>query len=148
MPSLTLAMSPNGPIITALVGVSFPWRMALGAAGRNVPPNLQGLFVLDTGASTTSIDFTFLQPLELAATGSLPTHTSSTAGMPIPYSIYDVSLTIPASHPGSNLLIVGKMSVTTSHYQSHGINGLIGRDVLSQCVLTYDGPNASFTLAV
>jgi hypothetical protein len=59
---------------------------------------------------------------------------------------YQASLTI--IHPARNAdLVVPDLILETLPLQAFGIEAVIGRDVLASCVLVYDGPAGSATLA-
>lgn len=57
---------------------------------------------------------------------------------------YDVSLSIV--HKTSQLFL-DDLPIFESDFSGQGIDGLLGRDVLASCLLIYDGPGQSFTLA-
>jgi predicted aspartyl protease len=100
--------------------------------------------LVDTGASGTVIDPTAIQTLGLSPTGMVSIHTPSTGGTSVNCAQYDVMLAI--YHPNHSL-VMGTIPVIASHLASQGIHALIGRDVLSRCLLIYDGAISQFTLA-
>ncbi|HSH39257.1 MAG TPA: hypothetical protein VK993_10755 [Chthoniobacterales bacterium] len=63
-------------------------------------------------------------------------HTPSTAGQPHACNTYDIHLTL--SHPALSFYI-GALPVIQSSLHHQGIQALIGRDVLGNCLLVYDG---------
>jgi predicted aspartyl protease len=126
------------------VGVSQPRQKALEEAGEPVPPPvlIQGL--IDTGASATAIDPSIIQGLKLQQTGSLPIHTPSTGHVPHQASTYDVCITIPFDGVTFTL---GALQVFESSLSVQGIQALIGRDVLANCLFVYDGRANIFSIA-
>jgi hypothetical protein len=57
MPHINLQMSPgDGPLIDIFVGVSFPRRDALKAAGHVAPNPIRARALIDTGASCSCVD--------------------------------------------------------------------------------------------
>ena len=106
-----------------------------------------GRFLIDTGASVTCVDSTFLAPLNLTATGVVDIHTPSTNGQAQRRNQYDVSLYIPPPSLGISGFQMPVLAITETHLRKgQGIDGLIGRDVLAHCVLFYNGPNGIMTL--
>jgi hypothetical protein len=60
MPQITIPTSPNGLVISVVVGVSVPRQAALTQAGQRVPDAVPVRALVDTGASCTLIDKTIL----------------------------------------------------------------------------------------
>jgi hypothetical protein len=144
MPHLTLPIGAGGPILELFIGVSSPRADALKAAGQRVPPQVKVRALLDTGASCTGIDSAVLAALGVVSTGTTPLHTpSTTSGTPHVANQYDVSITLV--HPLITRTFRA-MPVIESHLAHQGIQALIGRDVLSLCLLTYDGVGQTFSL--
>jgi hypothetical protein len=74
-------------------------------------------------------------------------NTPSTGTQPAMASQYDVSLTIPSSPNRSSLYHHTIPVVEAQLLAAQGFHVLIGRDVLSGCLLSYDGLNGLFSLA-
>ncbi len=147
MPYFTRQVFPNGSLmVVAMVGISAPRRIALQAEAMPVPNAVRIEAMIDTGASCTCIDPAILDQLGLTATGSTTVNTPTTGDSPHVVETYDVGLTIYAATEQSPL-IHQTMPVIKSQLKPQGIDGLIGRDVLRSCFLTYDGQNGLFTLA-
>jgi len=144
MPHLTLQLTTGGPIVDILVGVSQPRQAAIQRAGLSVPQPIQIRALLDTGASCTCVDPSVLNKLGLAPTGIAPMHTPSTGSQAHVASQYDVSLIL--MHPMLTFTIHAA-PVVEAQLAIQGIQGLIGRDVLSNCLLIYDGRAGLFTWA-
>jgi hypothetical protein len=146
MPFFALQLTGNGPLVDAYVGVSSAKKTALVAGNQTIPLNQTIRALLDTGASCTCIDPTVLNALGLTATGSTLVNTPSTGAQPQSISTFDVSLTIPCSNQAS--LIVETLEVIESQLLvTQGFHALIGRDILANCHMTYDGKHKIFTLA-
>jgi predicted aspartyl protease len=146
VPHFTLQFQANGPQLQLYVGVSSPRQSALHAANQPVPlPKLiRGL--IDTGASTTAIDPTIIQALGLQPTGSMAIVTPSTGATPVQVNTYDVGIVIPLATAGQTH-VIGALQVFESSLTVQGIQALIGRDVLSNSLLVYDGRANIFSLA-
>jgi hypothetical protein len=70
--------------------------------------------------------------------------TPSTGDVPHQANLFDVSFTL--LHPGLSR-VWKNVSVAESELVNQGFQALIGRDVLGQCLLIYDGQSGIFTLA-
>lgn len=144
MPHLTLPLTAIGCGLDVQVGISEPRRLALQAAGRPIPPHARVEMIIDTGASCTVIEESVLQSLGLTPTGTTQILTPSTQGTPMSCPIYDVLLGV---HHAKYSLMLGTVPVVASDFRGQGIQGLIGRDVLQECLFVYDGAAGTFTLA-
>lgn len=144
MPSINLGLSVNGPLVNALIGPSAPRAEALRLANQPVPSFVQGLFLIDTGASGTCVDPTLIAKLGLPPTGAAPMQTPSTNGTPVQCNLYDVSVFIPDGQGG---FMTPALPVMECNLAAQGILGLIGRDILNRCTLIYNGSANFVTLA-
>lgn len=145
MPAIHANIASGGPLLIANIGVSVPRMQALIAANQPVPAIVKGTFLLDTGASGTCVDATFIAQLGLQPTGTVPIMTPSTGSGVHHCDQYDVSLYIPGNATGQGHLIPA-VPIIATHLQNQGIDGLIGRDVLDNCTLIYNGTAKMFTL--
>lgn len=144
MPQISVTVSPAGPIVDVLIGLSVPRQNALKAAGLAITVPINARLLVDTGASGTCLDETLVQALGLQPTSFQPIHTPSTNGAAIMMPQYDVSLIIP--HPDIRRNFAA-LPVMASNFRVQNIDGLLGRDVLAGCVLILNGPEKTFTLA-
>ena len=147
MPSVNVNIQLGGPLISVLVGISTPRFAALTAAGQTPPPPVTGTFMIDTGASCTCVDPDLISGLGIQPTGKTGIRTPSTqAGVAHFCDQYDVSLFIPGT---ANVAghFVSALPIITTHLRSQGFDGFLGRDVLNNCILVYNGPASIVTLA-
>lgn len=148
MPHFTLQLSPQGPLLTAYIGASQARHAALTSANMPIPNLVQIQALIDTGASCTCIDPSVLQSLNLSPTGVVTVNTPSTGTQPHVAQQYDVSIAIPGSLPTHIPLIVNNVPVVAAQLLvAQGFQALIGRDILAQCLFTYNGEMDQFTLA-
>jgi len=143
----TLPIGPAGPVLSAFVAVSQARHAALTAAGQPVPSPVPIRALVDTGASCTCVDASVLAALGLTPTGSTQMMTPSTGATPHEALQYDVALAIPAAPPNPQPFYKHTLPVVGSELSIQGIDALIGRDILKDCLLTYNGVVGFFTLA-
>ena len=144
MPHVTLQISPGGPIVDLLVGVSIPRAEALQRADQAVPNAVRIRGLVDTGASGTCVDPSCIRALDLSPTGQTAIHTPSTGETAHICSQYDISLVL--LHPRLKFTIQA-LPVIEASLSLQGIQALLGRDVLARCLFVYDGAAGIFTLA-
>ena len=148
MPHFTLAVDPSrGPIVNAGIGVSEGRRMAIRAANQTVPNVRNCRALIDTGASHTSVDPATLADLGLTPTGTIDIVTPSTGNDVHTADTYDVDFFLGAS-PQDVILAIPNLQIASAElFLMQGIHVLIGRDILSRCLFTYNGTTGMFTLA-
>jgi predicted aspartyl protease len=133
-------------MIDLIVSVSGPRMAALMEAGQAVPApqTIRGL--VDTGASNTCVDPSVLTALQLQPTGSVPMLTPSTGATPMSADTYDVGIYIPnGSHQP---LVLPNMQVSACELAvAQGFHALVGRDILSQCILVYNGSDGTISFS-
>ena len=146
MPQLALNISPNGPVINVLIGVSEARASALAAAGQPVPGLVGASALVDTGASHTCIDPRIMAELRLTPTGLVEV-TAPAATVPSQTAEqFDVSLTIPAGIGDAPLIFPALPVFVSNLHDGAAFDVLLGRDVLAACRLTYNGRVGIFTL--
>jgi hypothetical protein len=74
-------------------------------------------------------------------------HTPSTGTAPAVADQYDVGLAIFASANQVPLFLATVPVIAAALTTTQGIQALIGRDILAQCLLHYNGTTGTFTLA-
>ena len=132
-------------MVAIIIGVSQARRDALRASNQPIPPPQRIRGLVDTGASCTCVDVSILQALNLQPTGTVPVHTPSTGPNPYPANQYDVSITL--HHLPHLSFSIANIPVVDSDLSIQGIDALIGRDILENALLVYDGYTGIFTLA-
>ncbi|MEX0712024.1 MAG: hypothetical protein WD278_06720 [Pirellulales bacterium] len=145
MPSLTVSLQPQGPIVSIAVAVSAQRQDAMTKAGFQAPLPVQAVALIDTGASCTCIDPGIIQQLGLVATGSTSIVTPSTGAIPHQCNQYDVSLSILLDNSRFHRLLT--LPVIETDLANAGVQALIGRDVLSEGILIYNGCSRTVTLS-
>jgi hypothetical protein len=120
---------------------------ALQDAGQSVPPPVPIRALIDTGASCTCVDAKVLKTLRINPTGKMPIHTPSTSGQyPHEANQFDVFIVI-AVGPALQAFASGTIPVIEAELEHQGYKALIGRDILSKCLMVFEGRGAFLTLA-
>jgi predicted aspartyl protease len=135
---MILPLVPGGPLLDVSIGVSEPRRLAWVAARSGAIARMPVRFLIDTGASRTVVDDAVITTLQLTPTGIAPVQTASTAGTAQQIPVYDVSIVIPMRNAAK---VFPAVPVLAMHLRSQGIDGLLGRDLLADALLTYSGPH-------
>jgi predicted aspartyl protease len=142
MPSVSVGL-PNlrlsGPVLDIQIGPSKPVLDLLGAKGQPVP-SIRCTALVDTGASSTVIKTGIASQLNLHPRGVVNIATPSCSAYQC--NTYDVSLLFPV--PG---VMVGLLTVTEAPLSGQNIDCLIGRDLLHNCILIYEGYSNRFVLS-
>ena len=144
MPSITTSIQSLGPIVQLVVAVSAPRRQALQTAGRQVPQIVLVNGLIDTGASSTVVDLSVIQRLQIPASGMVQIMTPSTGATPHDCNQYDVTIAIPLAN--NELHLIETIPVLEASLIHHGIDALIGRDILKSAILIVNGHHDSLTL--
>jgi hypothetical protein len=144
MPHITIDLSANGPCIDIEVGVSIPREDALKKSKATIPSRVKVRGLIDTGASCTAIDPGIITQLGVPATGSTSIQTPSTGTTSHPCQQFDVSIFL--IHPNF-IFQLPALPVVACPLKHQGIQALIGRDILSNCLFFYNGDVKRFALA-
>ncbi len=140
MRSLTGRIEPKGPFlfVTAMQTTQYVERAKAAGITPTAPMNVRAL--VDTGASSSALDATVIQSLNLIQTGRTQVHTPSGYGE---RDQFDVSLFF-GSVPGDVKSFT--VSIISSDLASEGFLAILGWDILRHCILTCDGPKGTFRL--
>ena len=133
-----------GPLFQVEVHIPSVLATVMANVGQTIPPPVTGWALIDTGATYTAIDDGAATKLGLSPVGVT---TGGTAGGPATHSLYPVRLMFPGVGLDREFEQAAGVNLTGQMVGNHQIIALIGRDVLSGCVLTYNGVAGLFTLA-
>ena len=136
---LATALQLRGPILQVSLTIEQNAGKGLVAQGKTVPAPKSGLALIDTGASNTCVD----------------EQTAKDLGLPV----IDVANMQSASHEKHSCNVYPVQIITPivtlnapramgAALASQGLLVLIGRDVLQNCNLFYNGPAGQFTLSL
>ena len=113
----------------------------LAQQGKPAPEPINGLALLDTGASNTCIDDAEAQKMNLPVigVGSM----SSASHSRTPSNIYPIQIEVT----GFPIRFQSFRTMGAS-LNDHGLLLLIGRDLLAHCALFYNGTTGQITLSI
>lgn len=142
MPRLTRSVTDLariGPVLNISVEPILTVQEIMRRSGITVP-SIEIRALIDTGASGSAVQAIVFDNFDMEQVGEYAMNTPSTT-KPIFVPKYRVRLVL--SNSVSFETYVAAVPMGGQHIQ-----GLLGRDILEQCVLTYNGPKNSFTLRV
>lgn len=135
-----LQLQNRGPSLQVEISLNSILAAQYQQSGTSLPAPLTGYALIDTGASVTSVDAKILESLGIKAVGQIPISTPSGSSQQGLYSCQ-------FSFPGTPIPVLPFVSVVGSILQPQGIVALIGRDLLRNFLLIYDGVHGSWTLS-
>lgn len=145
MPSIIAPLTPDGAVVETLNGVSQHRAAVMRGLHVPVPEPIRLRLLVDTGATSTNISQGRLAALHLPSTGIVEVYTASSGATPVPCEAYDVSLIFPDAVPGP--WGIASLNVIECLTLDGPIDGLLGRDVLNQSILTYNPFANVFTIS-
>jgi len=114
--------------------------------GQVVPSPIEVDALIDSGADISCVDPSVLVGLNPTVKTVIPTNVPAISGLG--YSsqyIVDMTVLDPGGNPINNLSFRDS-TLTEINLNTIGIHALIGRDILSRCVFTFNGPTNTFSL--
>jgi predicted aspartyl protease len=113
---------------------------------RRIPPAIEVRALVDTGASRTVVEESKLKSLGLNPTGETNIYTASSGQRSLILRLYKVELSLAEDETA---ILTRNLEVAAiNDLSALGVKALLGRDVLCQLHLTYDGPSHHFTIQV
>jgi hypothetical protein len=137
----SLVLRLRGPVLPVEISIPAALLRRLAQQGSLPPTPQPGLALVDTGASLSAVDDEIVRTLGIVPVGQTQIHT---AGGIISRPLYPLRF----SFPGIGLPPITFRRVAGSALQSQGIIALLGRDVLANFILIYNGSAGTFSLAV
>ena len=136
-----VGLAARGPLVQVTVSLADAIASELVKQGKYVPPPVQGLALIDTGAGSTCIDEAAAQKLQLPVVNVVnmasASHASSKANVyPAKFQITGLPMTFNAP-----MSIGAPLAV-------QGLIALIGRDLLQHCTLIYNGSLGQISLCI
>jgi hypothetical protein len=144
MPRIQGRIDPDGAVINVKVEVGAADAADLRSRNMPIPPPFPTTALIDTGASRTALHPIIVQQLGLVPRGF------TRAGMPGPTGhasqnvrLFDARIALDSpqfTHPPIPVEAAEVVPATQT------VLILIGRDILEQCTLYFDGQNRAFSL--
>jgi hypothetical protein len=131
-------------LIELRVGISDGWRQQLWKKSRSEPPAVFATFLVDTGSDSSMVDEQIMRTLGLSAVNQREVLTSESQGQAKICNVYDIGLEIP--NGGSAPWKISSVEANGRPLMSESVQGVLGRDVLSQVVLIYNGPLLTYSI--
>jgi predicted aspartyl protease len=135
-----MALQQRGPVLQVVVSVEQNMAQALQQQGQTVPAPKSGFALIDTGASFTCIDEQAAKDLALPIIDVVTMSSASHAQHQC--NVYPVQIAVP---PMLNLQVPRAVGAALA---AQGLLALIGRDVLQNCLLVYNGGTGSISLSL
>ncbi len=126
-----------GPIIEVIIVPPQPVLEVIKAKGEKAPSQ-KAIALIDTGASCTCIDKTIAKTLELVSHDIKRVQTAAGEDM---QCLYDAGIILPLAQKA-----VFGVQVLEAKLEKQPYKVLIGRDILTNITLIYNGWDNSFTL--
>lgn len=136
------ALAQLGPILHVSISPTPDYIAALGEQPEGVPDPVTGIALIDTGATKTAVDEKVCKHLRLPAVGVV--RMSHAAGSEM-RNVYAIQMTFPGT-PLPSMVLTSASSVDLSGGGQPYIL-LIGRDILQNLKMTYNGPRGRLELA-
>jgi hypothetical protein len=137
-------LSTDGPLIP--VEVSIPTALEHWCVAHNspIPPPALGFALIDTGASISGVHEPILQQMNIQAIDSIPVSTPAGAGR---CSIYPARIALPAMTVTDVPVRLAGSQLNWAASDGKNVIMLLGRDILYQFLMIYNGKMNSVTLA-
>jgi len=138
---VNMLLAQFGPIVKVTLSLISRENNAIHEVDENTHEPVNGSALIDTGASVTCFDPEAATKAGLIIADSGPRHSATHTNEIVP--IYAGSLLIHKLGFGVNVHRAYGASL-----KEQNLVALIGRDILSNCMLVYNGPDASFSLSI
>ena len=135
----------RGPIVHVMVWASAPMRKLLLREGKLVPQPIRLELLIDTGADTTTLNEMHMRSMALPVRGATEVRGITSESRATECNTYDVELQLINS-AGDPPLILPVVEVIGRPFHNEVIDGVIGRDFLSNVNFDLQGPLRQFAI--
>jgi len=135
-----VALVRDGPIVEVSMGVAQSMAEEWRNAGKDIPDPVSGYALIDTGASNTCIDNQVAEELGLPA---IDVVRMLSASEETEQYVYPAQIDVVGSP-----VMVDAPKAIGANLQDRNMVALIGRDLLSETTLRYNGAIGEFTLSI
>ena len=138
-------LQKTGPVIPVMISLPLALQELRTLSGEDVPPPVRGMALIDTGAFGTAIDVTVFQKLGIPAFGRVNTMSAHGDGK---LQLYPALISFPTL--GMENLPMEQIMGCNLHWRAEKDTELImllGRDLLKNFLVVYNGKHSEVTLA-
>jgi hypothetical protein len=128
----------NGAIIDVFITPGFPKK------GKHEYSFTSVTALIDTGAGESVVDLEVVKSLNLISRNTRDSLFGN--GLYDRHDVYDISILLSDKNPKLFPSSASGVDLTEFKCENIDIRLIIGRDVLSKCIFTYDGKRGFFTL--
>ncbi len=132
-----------GPLLQVEVSIPSALAQFLTAQNQSIPAPVTGWALIDTGATRSCVDSKAITNLGVNPIGVT---TTGTAGGRVQQHLYPARFRFPGEALELEFSSVIGVDLSGQSIAGRDIIVLLCRDVLSRCVLIYNGPGGFFTL--
>lgn len=134
----------SGPLLE--VEISIPQALVNYNIANGIvsPPPLKGYAIIDTGAFPTCVDVTSISSLGVQPVNIRPTLTP--AGT-VNQNTYPVHVKFPGTSIEIEFQETFSANLSGQNFNGQPILALVGRDILSSCILIYNGLTGEYSLS-
>lgn len=137
-------LEQSGPIVPVTINLPAAMQEFLARNGKDIPPPVRGMALIDTGAFATAVDVEVFEKLGITPIDRLPTNTPHGASTS---DIYPATVSFPAlglENLPMERLIGCKLQWAGEN--DSDILMLLGRDLLKHFLMVYNGKHSDVTL--
>jgi len=135
----------TGPVLPVEITIPSALSKFLSARNQQIPAPRTGLALIDTGATRSCVDSQVISSLGVNPIGITVLGTAKGRSQ---HHLYPAKFSFPVIRFEVEFGSVVGVDLSGQGAGNTQIIALIGRDVLSRCILIYHGTKGSFTLAL
>lgn len=139
-------LEASGPIIPVRVSVPKAMQDFLASSGKDIPPTIRGMALIDTGAFATAVDIAVFERLGILPIDKIKTSTPHGDGVS---DVYPARITFPAI--GLDDLQMERVIGCKLQWpgeKDSDVLMLLGRDLLKNFLMIYNGVHSDVTLSL
>lgn len=134
-----------GPVLPVEVAVPSALSKLLAQQGQNIPSPISGFVLIDTGATRSCVHIDVVSKLGVNPIGIIELATASGKSQ---HHLYPAKFNFPAIKFQVEFSSLIGVDLRAQSIGGQKIIALMGRDLLAQCLLVYNGTKGSFTIAL
>lgn len=134
-----------GPILPVELAIPSSLSRMLAEQGQNIPSPVSGFILIDTGATRSAVDINTILRLSVNAIGI--TNLMSASGES-QHNLYPAKFSFPGLKFEVEFSSLVGVDLSRQSIGGQQIIALMGRDLLSRCLLVYNGTKGSCSVAI